>query len=449
MKKTLLALILALSLLLSGCSLVVKDPVVDAAQTILEVNGQAVDKQTFLNSYNAMLNTYYQMQSYGLQMGDVSADQLIADTKDLLVRQSLITQQAEAQKMGELTEDEQKDLDSQVETAWQGLRDQVKAQDFAETALTGDELNAALDEQLEEHYGRTRAMTEQETREQFLSNKLEQVSTQDVVVEDDAVKADYDAKVEAAKASYEADPNAYGTDVNSGRTVYFAPAGYRFIKQVLVKFTEEDQKVIDDLTQQQATAQSELDNALAEKGANDTALDAESLTAEDQATLEQLGKDLQAKVDAAQAKVDSLAGDVQQAKETGYAAIQQKAQDLYERAKTEEFDVLVKEANEDVGMPAQGYAVREGFSSFDEAFMKPAMALQNVGDVAEPSPGLYGYYIVQYAADIPEGPVAYDTVRQPLHDTLLTTKKTETWEAAITKWMEEADIKEYMDRLEN
>ena len=69
--------------------------------------------------------------------------------------------------------------------------------------------------------------------------------------------------------------------------------------------------------------------------------------------------------------------------------------------------------------------------------------------MAEPSPGLYGYYIVQYAADIPEGPVAYDTVRQALHDTLLTTKKTETWEAAITKWMEEADIKEYMDRLEN
>ena len=160
-------------------------------------------------------------------------------------------------------------------------------------------------------------------------------------------------------------------------------------------------------------------------------------------------KDAKAKVDEAQAKVNSLAGDVQQARETGYAAIQQKAQDLYERAKTEEFDVLVKEANQDTGMPERGYAVREGFSSFDEAFMKPAMALKNVGDVAEPSPGIYGYYIVQYAADIPEGPVDYESVRQGLHDTLLTAKKNETWEAAITKWTEEADIKEHLDRLEN
>jgi hypothetical protein len=449
MKKTLLTLILALSLLLSGCSLVVKDPVVDAAQVILEINGQAVDKQTFLNSYNAMLNAYYQMQAYGLQMGEVSPEQLIKETKDLLVRQTLISQQAEAQKVDELTEDEQKDLDAQVETAWQGLRDQVKGQDFADTTLTGDELNAALDAQLEEHYGRTRAMTEQQIKEQFLSNKLEKVITQDVVVEDEAVKADFDAKVEAAKASYETDANTYGTEVNSGRTVYYAPAGYRFIKQILVKFTEEDQKKIDELTQQQSAAQTELDNALAEKTANDNALNAESLTEEDQQSLEALGKDLQAKVDEAQAKVNSLAGDVQQARETGYAAIQQKAQDLYERAKTEEFDVLVKEANQDTGMPERGYAVREGFSSFDEAFMKPAMALKNVGDVAEPSPGIYGYYIVQYAADIPEGPVDYESVRQGLHDTLLTAKKNETWEAAITKWTEEADIKEHLDRLEN
>ena len=35
MKKTLLLLVLALSLVLSGCSLVVKDPAVDARQVIL------------------------------------------------------------------------------------------------------------------------------------------------------------------------------------------------------------------------------------------------------------------------------------------------------------------------------------------------------------------------------------------------------------------------------
>ena len=120
---------------------------------------------------------------------------------------------------------------------------------------------------------------------------------------------------------------------------------------------------------------------------------------------------------------------------------------MVERAKNEKFDAVVVELNEEPGMPATGYAVREGFATFDTAFVEPAMALENVGDVSEPSPGIYGYYVVQYAADIPEGPVDYDTVRQGLPDTLLTNKKTTTWEEALTAWQAEADITEHMDRM--
>ena len=98
-------------------------------------------------------------------------------------------------------------------------------------------------------------------------------------------------------------------------------------------------------------------------------------------------------------------------------------------------------------MPATGYAVREGFASFDEAFVKPAMALAAIGDVAEPSQGIYGYYIVQYAGDIQAGPVNYDDVKETIRGELLTAGQNEAWEAAIAKWKEEAAIKEYMDRL--
>mgnify|MGYP004607435357 FL=1 len=54
-KKTLFALLLAAVMLLSGCSLVLKDSAVDAKQTIIDVNGEQVDKQTFLNAYNYTL----------------------------------------------------------------------------------------------------------------------------------------------------------------------------------------------------------------------------------------------------------------------------------------------------------------------------------------------------------------------------------------------------------
>ena len=76
MKKTALILLLALSLLLSGCSLVVKDPAVDAKQVILDVNGQKVDKQAFTATYNTLLNQEYQLQqmyqAYGMQAPEIN-----------------------------------------------------------------------------------------------------------------------------------------------------------------------------------------------------------------------------------------------------------------------------------------------------------------------------------------------------------------------------------------
>ena len=77
-KKTLFALLLAAVMLLSGCSLVLKDSAVDAKQTIIDVNGEQVDKQTFLNAYNYTLT----MQQYYAQMlqqfgGDGTVDRTV------------------------------------------------------------------------------------------------------------------------------------------------------------------------------------------------------------------------------------------------------------------------------------------------------------------------------------------------------------------------------------
>ena len=60
-KKAYLALLIALALLLSGCTLKSVDPVADAAQVILNVNGEKVTKAqmtTLINNYtNNLLNT--------------------------------------------------------------------------------------------------------------------------------------------------------------------------------------------------------------------------------------------------------------------------------------------------------------------------------------------------------------------------------------------------------
>lgn len=452
MKKTALIVLLAVSLLLSGCSLVVKDPVVDAGRTVLEVNGQAMTKAEMLVAYNQELSFAYQMQQYyqmmGMQAPRLDPDEVLTRAKDGAVRAMVLSQQAEKQGLQQLSEDEQKDLNQRTDDSWQRLLDQVKAQYLPETELTGDALNAEL-ERLAADLGQSRDAIAKGIRETLVTDKLREETTKDILVSDEDVKADYDAKVEENKAAWEKDANAYGSAVNSRGTVYYAPAGYRMIKQVLVKFLPEDQTVIDEKNSANTTAQQALTAAQSAKDANDAALAAEDLSEEDKKSLTEKGKELEDALAQAQSAADEAQKALQEAKDKGYEGIRDKAQEIYASAATRPFDELVKEFNEDPGTPENGYAIREGFTSFDEAFVKPAMALENVGDVAEPSPGAYGYYIVQYAAEVPEGPVPFDSVKDKLHDSLLTTRKSDAWEAKVQEWTSASDIKEYMDRMKD
>ena len=452
MKKTLLLLVLALSLVLSGCSLVVKDPAVDARQVILDINGQPVDKQTFVAAYNALYNQEMQMQQlyqmYGMQAPAIDYDKLQTQAKDQVIRQELIRQQSAALGLDQLSEEEQAKLKEDVDAAYADTLEQLKGYYLPDTKLEGDELNSEL-EHLAEDTGNTKATIEASLKANLIADKLRNETVKDVAVSDDEVLAEYDAKVADAKASYEENPDQYGRDLNGGTAPYYAPEGYRYVKQVLVKFLAEDQTEIDRIQGEKTTADTELQTAKDAKTANDDAMAAEGISEDDKKALEAKTPELEAAVAAAQEKADKLAQDLLAARNKGFENILPKAQDVYNRAVAEggDFDALVTEFNEDSGMPAAGYAVREGFASFDEAFVKPAMALAAIGDVAEPSQGIYGYYIVQYAGDIQAGPVNYDDVKETIRGELLTAGQNEAWEAAITKWKEEAVIKEFMDRL--
>ncbi len=451
-KKTCLILLIAAVMMLSGCTLVVKDPEVDARRVIIDVNGETVEKRAFINIYNNALNEEYATQQMYKQFGriqsiNIDPDQVMQATLDGLVRRMVLLQKARELKLDELTEEETAELAAATDASWQDSLDRIKRTDMADTELEGDELIAALEEKAVEH-GITREVVEQSEREQMLLKKIRALATEDSAVTDEAIQADFDAKVEAAKAEYEGSPDAFGFAVNAGRTVYYRPAGYRYIKQVLVKFPADDQAVIDEALKAVTTAKQELTAAQSDKSLNDTALAQDGQSETDIALLQEKAGELDAKVAAAQEKVDQAEQKLNEEKEKGYANIFEKATDIYTRAKDgEDFDALVEEYNEDKGMPETGYAVREGFASFDAAFVTPAMALENPGDVAEPSKGDYGYYIVQYAAAIDEGPVPLADVREGIHDELLAAKQEEDFTAATDAWVAENNVQTYIERV--
>ena len=431
-KKSVLALLLAVMMVLSGCALVSKDEEKDNARVIIDVNGETVTKRVISAAvqnqisqneyYNQLFSSYYGYSAmYPTDEATVTNQVVEAYTQNLVLKQK-----AAALGMTELTDEEKAHAEEHAKEYYDSFLKSVISSYLPNSGLEGDELTAAAEKYVSEHSD-VKTVDGRATYEDFLKNaqeevaveKLEEDIVKDVAVTEEEIKADYDAKVEAAKATMESNPDTYGYNLMNGTAVYYAPAGYRMVKHILVGISDEDTKAADDAQTALSEAQDALTNAAA-----DADKDA-----------------LQAAVDAAQAAYDA-------AKAAGMANAKVKADEVYAKATAEgaDFDALIAEYSTD-HMPEEGYAIREGYTYFVEPFVTGAMALANVGDVSEPVESTYGYHIIKYVSDVAEGPVDLETVRESISNELLTTKKNELTESTIQQWVSEAKVKTYMDRL--
>ena len=431
-KKSVLALLLAVMMVLSGCALVSKDEEKDNARVIIDVNGETVTKRVISAAvqnqiaqneyYNQLFSSYYGYGAmYPTDEATVTNQVVEAYTQNLVLKQK-----AAALGMTELTDEEKAHAEEHAKEYYDSFLQSVISSYMPNSGLEGDELTAAAEKYVSEHSD-VKTVDGRATYEDFLNAAMEEVAVEkvredivkDVAVTEEEIKADYDAKVEAAKATMESNPDTYGYNLMNGTAVYYAPAGYRMVKHILVGISDEDTKAADDAQTALSEAQDALTNAAA-----DADKDA-----------------LQAAVDAAQAAYDST-------KAVGLANAKVKADEVYAKATAEgaDFDALITEYSTD-HMPEEGYAIREGYTYFVEPFVTAAMALANVGDVSEPVESTYGYHIIKYVSDVQEGPVDLETVRESISNELLTTKKNELTDSTIQQWVSEAKVTTFLDRL--
>ena len=445
-KKTLLALLLALTVLLSGCALVTVDSAKDNARVIVDVNGETVNKAVIKAAVDNQISTYeYYNQLYSSYYGisDLySTDEATVTSEiiDSYVNQLVSQQKAKELGLYEMTEEEQAEIDTKGKENYDSFIQSVISTYMPGSTLEGDELTAAAEKYVADNAVTT--VDGRSTLADFVASaadakaveKLSDYMIKDVAVTDEEIQADFDAKVESAKADYEADPNAYGTAVNAGSTVYYAPAGYRMVKHILVKVSDEDSAATTEKQTALAAAQTALTDA-------QSALDAAAEDADKTA--------LQAAVDEAQKAVDEAQAAYDEAQAAGMSNAKAKADEIYAQVTTEgaDFDAVLADNNSDTGMPVNGYAIREGFTSFVESFTNGAMALEKVGDVSEPVESTYGYHIIKYVSDVAEGPVDLETVKDGISSALLTTKQNETTAATLAQYVSEAKVKTYPERM--
>lgn len=452
-KRIVLALLLVLALLATtSCSLIIKDEEVDKQTPIIEVGATTITKE-MVNQQMEEVHGYmeYMYYLYGMSY-DRTSESAIATARDqavqLLIENAVMEQKIQELGLDQLTAEEEAQVQADADETWQTYYDSTKTFYFSDTELEGEELEAAILEEMTALGYPTRESIQESARTTLEQEKLRSEAIKDVVVTQQELEDAYNANVESARSSYETSLSSYGTDVNNGSTIYYVPAGYRFVKNILIKLNDDDSTAISELNSQLTSKQSELATAQSSLSAlgddasaddEETALNRETLTA----TEKQLTGDITA-----------LTKQLNEKTEEAYAAIQPVVDEVLAKlAAGEDFDALMEEYGQDTGMqssPAKenGYPVCAESTNWVQEFTDAAMALSQVGDTsAEGVRTSYGIHILKYVSDSVEGEVGLDAVRDTLEADLLSEKQDETYSATLDQWIADANVKTYLDKL--
>ncbi len=261
-KKVLFSLILVAVMLLSGCSLELKDAAVDAKQTVLEVNGVHVTKDNFLNTYNYNLYSeqYYaqMMAQFGLSDGSVDENAVLETTVNSYINGLVLQQKAEELGFDQFTEEELAEMNAEAQKAYESQLESIKSSNFSDSELEGEELEKAVKEYADS-VGYTLDYFVSSEKSTHTSNRVRASVTDLVTITDDDITATLAQKIADEKSSYESSLATWGKNANAGTTTYYTPAGYRIVKYIEIQKPAADENGVVDSTEALAEAASLLE----------------------------------------------------------------------------------------------------------------------------------------------------------------------------------------------
>ena len=364
-------------------------------------------KSEIQDEYDQMLSqyvAYYAQYGYSVDEYDTELQASVAqETVQTKLSTSIVRHYA-AQNGYELTEEKKTELAAQVKTALDNTREYLESY-LSASGFTGDELNAAVEEQMAQAgYTEETLMDSAELND--VLNFLYERATADVTVTEDEVKAAFDEKVAKQKESY-ASVDAFVNDYVNESEILYTPENVRLMECIFVASVEgeatEDEATADEATEDEATA----DEATVSEA---TVSEATAGEAADIASLTGYAK--------AKAITAAIAGGA-------------------------DFEETMKAYTEDGSTEEQmlrGYPVAENSTTYGEAFMAGAMALEHVGDVSDVIVTDYGYFILRYAKDLESGEADFEARKETETEETLTNKKNDAYSAFIDTILDEADI---------
>ncbi len=454
-KKSLLALLLALTVILSGCALIKKDEAVDAATVIVALRGEEITKAQIQKEVNSRLDYTAQVYAYLYdQAYDTTDAKNISSAQDAAIdsAKESLAERVKFRELGlaALTDEE---VQAEAESLYMKQIRDFEASEFPDSLLSQEELDAEAKAHAEEEHQFTLSSMTDTARASLITKKVMEAATADIQVTDEQVDEEYASKVTADKASYGENASSCATALNNGTTVYYAPAGIRRVKQILIRFAEEDRasasaaySTITSADTEIASADTDIASADADTAAAQAILDNAEATEDEKKDAEEKKAAAEENKTAAEAKKADAEAKKADAEAVIKAALEKIAPEadavLASLNDGADWDTLMAEKTQDPGMKRgdtakTGYAVCEGMSRFDAAFVNAAMALEKVGDVSDKIPSnAYGYYIIRYESDVQEGEIGPDNVKEDLRSSMLETAKDKAYESILDSWVQ-------------
>ena len=174
-KKALLALMLALTLLLGGCALIVKDQAVDNATEIIRMGDQVVTKEEVKEQVESVLQYNEYINSMMGQSYDVTDPQAIAsaqeDAIDALKKDLALTAKAKELGLDQLTAEEEEPVATKAQEDYDSAVEYVKSNELTGAGLEGEELDKAVADYLAEREVSVEAYAESE-RKTIIDDKV-------------------------------------------------------------------------------------------------------------------------------------------------------------------------------------------------------------------------------------------------------------------------------------
>ena len=366
-------------------------------------NGEVtVLKSEIQDEYDQMLIqyvAYYAQYGYSVDEYDTELQASVAQETVQSKLSTAIVRHYAAQNGYELTEEKKAELLAQVQTTLDNTREYLESY-LSAYGYTGDELTAAVEDQLAQA-GYTEESLMESAELNDVLNFIYEKATADVTVTEEEVKEAFDAKVAEQKETY-ADVDSFINDYVNENEILYTPENVRLMECIYIA------KVDGEATEDEATA--------------------------DEAT--------PAEATAAEATIDEATADeaVDIASLTGYAKAKAIAAAVAGGADYEE---AMKAYNEDSSTEEQmmrGYPVAEGCTLYGDGFVDGALALEHVGDVSDVIETDYGYFILRYAKDLEAGEADFETRKDAQTEETLTNKKNDAYSTKINAILDGADM---------